>query len=94
MTEVKPGYKTTEFWTMVVLGIVGMLLASGAIGEMTALGKALAFVAATFGGSTYAVVRGAEKKAASLVEAAREVSASEAGKSSRLMSMAKDIASK
>jgi drug/metabolite transporter (DMT)-like permease len=60
--EPKAGWKTSEYWLSLAAIVVGMLLASGAIGEATALGKVLAFVASALTAIGYTYVRGSVKK--------------------------------
>lgn len=63
MNESKPGYKTTEFWLSLLAMLVGAAIASGAIGEATAVGKALGFAALVLSQLGYTVSRTALKKA-------------------------------
>lgn len=62
MKEVKPGYKTTEFWLTVVAGLVGFAYASGAVGESTTLYQALGVVSTVLGALGYTISRGIAKK--------------------------------
>lgn len=57
----KPGYKTTEFWLTIAAFVVGTLIASGAIGDAGALGKALAFIASALSAAGYSISRGTAK---------------------------------
>ena len=43
--EVKPGYKTSEFWLTVAVVVVGFLMSSGAVVETGTFWKGLSFVA-------------------------------------------------
>lgn len=67
----KPGFKTSEFWLTLAATVVGMLIASGAFADATAVGKVLAFAASVLGGLGYTWSRASVKKSASLVEAAK-----------------------
>jgi len=62
----KPGYKTTEFWLSLLALILGVLIASGYIGESTGTAKAIAFAASALTALGYNVSRGMVKKAESL----------------------------
>ena len=59
--DVKPGYKTTEFWLSLLAVIVGLLIASGAIAEASSLGKILALAASALATLGYTYVRGTTK---------------------------------
>lgn len=59
----KPGYKTTEFWLTIAAFIVGTMIASDAIGNTSALGRALAFLASALSAAGYSYSRGLAKKA-------------------------------
>lgn len=62
--EVKPGYKTTEFWLTLVSTLLGLLFASGVIAPegTDGLSKAFAFVATALTTMGYAVSRGLAKR--------------------------------
>ena len=60
--EVKPGYKTTEFWLSTVAMLVGAALASGAIGEGSQAEKIVGFIASALASLGYTVSRGMAKK--------------------------------
>lgn len=62
--EVKPGYKTTEFWLATAATVIGLLYASGIIAPTgtDGLSKALAFIATSLTTLGYAVSRGLAKK--------------------------------
>jgi len=62
MKEVKPGYKTTEFWLTAIASIVGILFASGVVGEGTMLYQALGVGATILSTLGYQVSRGIAKK--------------------------------
>lgn len=57
----KPGYKTTEFWLTLAAVLVGLLMASGVIGDGSALGKGLAFIASALASAGYSYARGIVK---------------------------------
>ena len=58
----KPGWKTSEFYFALAAIVVGMLIASGAIAEASAWGKAIAFVAAALTAMGYGFQRSSVKK--------------------------------
>ena len=60
--EVKPGWKTTEFWLTVAAAAVGFLYASGAIGDGTQADKVLGIVSGALSALGYSVSRGLAKK--------------------------------
>lgn len=60
--EVKPGYKTTEFYLTALAMVVGLALASGLIGEGTHAEKIVGFVVSTLNALGYSVSRGIAKK--------------------------------
>ena len=60
--DMKPGFKTTEFWITVVVTVVSLLLASGAFEEASGVGKVLALAAAALASAGYSVARGVVKK--------------------------------
>lgn len=57
MMDVKPGWKTSEFWLTSAATVVGALLASGAIPDESGFGKALGAAAMVLGALGYSVVR-------------------------------------
>ena len=57
-TPHKPGYRTSEFWLTTAALVIGTLIASGAIGETTGLGRAIAFIASVLAAAGYSVSRG------------------------------------
>lgn len=60
--EVKPGFKTTEFWFTTAASILGLLFASGVLGNGT-LWEQIAGIAATvLSGLGYTVSRTLVKK--------------------------------
>jgi len=67
----KPGYKTTEFWLSLLAIVLGVLLASGYIGDETGTGKALAFAASALTALGYNISRGMVKKAETLSDVVR-----------------------
>lgn len=62
--EVKPGYKTTEFWLTSVASLLGLLFASGIIAPegTDGLSKAFALIATALTAMGYSVSRGLAKK--------------------------------
>lgn len=60
--EVKPGWKTTEFWLSVAAAVVGFVMASGAFGDESSVMKALGLVASGLAVAGYSVARGITKK--------------------------------
>lgn len=60
--EIKAGYKTTEFWLSAVAAIIGLVYASGVIGEGTQADKIVGFAAAALTTLGYTVSRGLAKK--------------------------------
>jgi hypothetical protein len=60
-TPPRPGYRTSEYWLALATVIVGALLASGAIGDTTPLGKALAFIASALASAGYSYSRAVVK---------------------------------
>jgi hypothetical protein len=60
--EVKPGYKTTEFWLTMAAGVCSMLYASGAISETSSGYTVLGVVATALGALGYTVSRAIAKK--------------------------------
>ena len=59
----KAGYRTTEFWTMLATGLVGLLVAFGVIGleEQDSITQALGAAIAAISQAAYAVSRGLAK---------------------------------
>jgi hypothetical protein len=62
ISTLKPGYKTTEWYLSSLAALVGIALSSGAIGDMTALGRGLALLATALTVAGYSVSRGLAKK--------------------------------
>jgi hypothetical protein len=62
MNEIKPGYKTTEFWLSSVAALVGILVASGAVADGTPLAKVVALITTTLTAMGYSISRGIAKK--------------------------------
>jgi len=60
--EVKPGYKTTEFWITVVAVITGLLAASGLIAEGTAGAKVIGVIIEALAAMGYTIGRSIAKK--------------------------------
>lgn len=53
MDDVKPGYRSSEFWITAVTVLVGLLLASGAFPDDGSMARALAFVASALASMGY-----------------------------------------
>lgn len=62
MNEIKPGYRTSEFWLTIVAQAVGALLASGAFEMDGAIGQLLGVIAIVLSQAGYAVSRGIAKR--------------------------------
>lgn len=60
--EVKPGYKTTEFWLSAATAIVGILFASGVFPAESGGEKILGIIASVLASVGYTVSRGMAKK--------------------------------
>ena len=60
--EIKPGYKTSEFWLSAGATVVGLVIASGALPETGVWGKVIALLAAALTALGYTVSRGMAKK--------------------------------
>ncbi len=60
-TDVKPGYKTTEFWLSAIATLVGLVMASGASVDGP-IAQGLGFAAAALSAAGYSVSRGMSKK--------------------------------
>jgi hypothetical protein len=57
----KPGFKTSEFWLTTLATVVGLLVASGAFVDTSALGKGLALVASALAAAGYSYSRALAK---------------------------------
>lgn len=57
----KPGYKTTEFWLSTAATIIGILIASGAVADSSAVGKAVALIASALAAAGYSYSRALAK---------------------------------
>ena len=60
--EIKPGWKTTEFWLSAAATVIGLLFASGAIAEGGQADRWLGLVASALASLGYSVSRGLAKK--------------------------------
>lgn len=60
--ELKPGYKTTEFWLAVAAAVVGLLLESGIINGTAFLSEGLGLLAAALASLGYSYSRGKAKE--------------------------------
>lgn len=61
MDEVKPGWKTTEFWKSALIAVAGLIMASGAIPSSGVWGQVAGMVSAALASAGYAASRGAAK---------------------------------
>jgi hypothetical protein len=43
-TEVKPGWKTTEFWLSAIVTLAGLVVASGAFSDTSSVAKAVSLI--------------------------------------------------
>ena len=59
--DLKPGYRTTEFWLVAVTVFVGLLLGSGAIPADSSLARALGLFAAALASMGYSWSRAKAK---------------------------------
>lgn len=59
---VKPGYKTTEFWLTNAAFLLGALLASGLVGDGSALAKLIGLAGSILSTLGYTISRGFAKK--------------------------------
>lgn len=68
----RPGYKTTEFWLSALATLLGLFVASGALGDdhyfMKVAGMALSALAALGYSAARAKVKSAESLAAAVVD--------------------------
>ena len=60
--EVKPGYKTSEFWLTTIAALVGIAYASGAVGEGSQAEKVVGYIVMALNVLGYSVSRGLAKK--------------------------------
>jgi drug/metabolite transporter (DMT)-like permease len=60
--QIKPGYKSTEFWLATVAALCGILFASGTIAPESGGDKVLGIVAGVLASLGYSVSRGLAKK--------------------------------
>lgn len=63
-TDIKPGYKTTEFWLSLVAVVVGILLSSGAIASIPVAVKICSLIASILAALGYTASRASVKNAA------------------------------
>lgn len=59
--EVKPGYKTSEFWVTVIVTIAGLAMASGLITAGSGWDKAIGLITSTLAAMGYSASRGSVK---------------------------------
>lgn len=57
----KPGYKTTEFYALILVMVLGVLMQSGAFGEQHWATKGAAFVSQTLAALGYTMARARTK---------------------------------
>jgi hypothetical protein len=62
--EIKPGYRTTEFWLSAAAAAVGLLMASGLLVEGSALAQSVGLIATALSAMGYSAARGKAKTAA------------------------------
>lgn len=62
MDDLKPGYKTTEFWLTTAAGLLSALFASGVLGSGSVAETIAGVVAFVLAKAGYAVSRGLAKK--------------------------------
>ena len=60
--EVKPGWKTSEFWLTIIAGAVSAVFASGLVETGTVIEKALGIAAIVLASLGYSVSRGLAKR--------------------------------
>lgn len=65
--DLKPGYRTTEFWLSLAAMIVGAVFASGAFGEDSQVLKVAGLAASVLGVLGYTVSRGKAKQGAKVL---------------------------
>ncbi|HHM12823.1 MAG TPA: hypothetical protein ENJ16_04665 [Planctomycetaceae bacterium] len=63
MNDVKPGFKSSEFWMAAAASVVGILIASGAFADTSSVGRILGLVAAALASMGYSWSRGKVKSA-------------------------------
>ena len=63
MNDVKPGFKSSEFWMAAAASVVGILIASGAFADTSSMGKILGLAAAALASVGYSWSRGKVKSA-------------------------------
>lgn len=59
--QMKPGYKTTEYWLAVAAALLGLFLASGLFGDSSAIMQAAGALSAALASAGYSHSRGAAK---------------------------------
>lgn len=59
--DIKPGYKTTEFWLTVLATVVGLVVASGGAPHAGPVAQALALIGSALATAGYSVSRGNAK---------------------------------
>lgn len=59
--ELKPGYRTTEFWLSTVACLVGLLLASGALPASGTAVEVVGLIASALSAMGYSIARGKSK---------------------------------
>jgi hypothetical protein len=60
-SNVKAGYKTTEFWLSLVAAVLGLLIASGLVAEGSTTMQIIGLIASMLTAMGYTVVRGKAK---------------------------------
>lgn len=61
MENIKPGYKTSEFWFTVVATVIGLLMSSGAIIPNSPIAQVIGFIGSILGVMGYQYSRGIAK---------------------------------
>lgn len=59
--EVKPGYKTTEFWMSALVAVIGLVVASGAVPAGGPWERGIAFIASALATMGYTASRATAK---------------------------------
>lgn len=69
----RPGWKTTEFWLSALASIVGLLMASGIVGDGSIVAQALGMIATALASAGYAGSRGLTKGSEAKANAIRSL---------------------
>lgn len=60
-TDVKPGYKTSEFWLTAAVAVIGLLMASGVIAPGSTFDKIIGIASSALAAMGYSASRGSVK---------------------------------